>query len=297
MDLFRPGKGGTVDNCAGTSMGVYTGHGAQAVAAVVRHEELLGRPMAVGTDYLPHGGWTDFDPATTCAWQLRPWRKWREERPGSSFVFGVPLLVDGWEGQFARGAAGAFDAAYARAASALVNAGHGDAIIRLGWEPNNRVIGPWQAADGPSGYAALLRRAVAVFHATPGAWFMFELLPSFARGASARCAPSGACTAAATHSQAVAQRVLRRENGRLLRLGRGGVPVVFRPRLGWRKPRRIPGRPCRVCATVSSAGQPRSNWCIRHGRAKFEQTRRDPVRQVSPTRVRWRHVPFERRAP
>ncbi|MFF9012882.1 hypothetical protein ACF09C_07875 [Streptomyces sp. NPDC014870] len=156
-------------------LGVYKGFGAAAVAATVRHEELVGRPMEIGNDYLPHGSWADFEPAAMRRLQLDPWRAWRDERPGSRFVYGVPLLVDGCEGAFARGVAGDFDASYERAARALVAAGHSDALVRLGWEPNNRAIGPWQATDDPAGYAALFRHVVGVFRATPGASFTFEL--------------------------------------------------------------------------------------------------------------------------
>ncbi len=164
-----------IDRSACALLGVYKGYGAEAVAATVRHEGLLGRPVEIGNDYLPHASWTDFDPAAMCRYQLGPWRTWRDERPGSAFVYGVPPLVDGFEGAFARGVAGEFDAAYARAARALVESGHGDAVVRLGWEPNNRAIGAWQATDDPAGYAALFRHVVDVFRATPGAHFTFEL--------------------------------------------------------------------------------------------------------------------------
>ncbi|MFJ5833599.1 hypothetical protein [Streptomyces sp. NPDC093089] len=120
----------------------------------------------------------DFDPVTMHRHQLGPWRKWRDERPGSAFVYGIPMLVDGFAGAFARGVAGEFDEAYVRAARALVESGHGDALVRLGWEPNNRAIGPWQATDDPAGYAALFRHVVEVFRATSGADFTFELSSS-----------------------------------------------------------------------------------------------------------------------
>ncbi|MEU6544814.1 hypothetical protein [Streptomyces sp. NPDC046859] len=157
---------------------MYKGFGAEAVAATVRHEDLLGRPVEIGNDYLPHNGWAEFDPVRMCRYQLDPWHTWRDERPGSAFVYGVPPLVEGFEGAFARGVAGEFDAAYGRAARALVESGHGDAIVRLGWEPNNRAIGPWQATDDPAGYAALFRHVVDVFRATPGSCFTFELSSS-----------------------------------------------------------------------------------------------------------------------
>lgn len=157
---------------------MYKGYGAEAVAATVRHEELLGRPVEIGNDYVPHGSWADFDPVTMRRDQLGPWREWRDERPGSAFAYGIPMLVDGFAGAFARGVAGEFDEAYVRAARALVESGHGDAIVRLGWEPNNRAVGPWQATDDPAGYAALFRHVVEVFRATSGADFTFELSSS-----------------------------------------------------------------------------------------------------------------------
>ncbi|MEU8846271.1 hypothetical protein AB0C70_08560 [Streptomyces sp. NPDC048564] len=157
---------------------MYKGFGAEAVAATVRHEDLLGRPVEIGNDYLPHNSWAEFDPVTMCRYQFDPWHTWRDERPGSAFVYGVPPLVEGFEGAFARGVAGEFDAAYGRAARALVESGHGDAIVRLGWEPNNRAIGPWQATDDPAGYAALFRHVVDVFRTTPGSCFTFDLSSS-----------------------------------------------------------------------------------------------------------------------
>ncbi|MFC7221005.1 hypothetical protein ACFQLX_23020 [Streptomyces polyrhachis] len=157
---------------------MYKGYGREAVAAVERHEELLGRPVEVGNDYLPHGSWADFEPGAMCARQLGPWRRWRDRRPGAAFVYGVPLLVDGCAGAFARGVAGAFDAAYTAVGRALVDSGHPDAVVRLGWEPNNHAIGPWAATADPAGYAALFRHAATVLRATPGAHFTFELSSS-----------------------------------------------------------------------------------------------------------------------
>lgn len=159
-------------------LGVYKGYGEPAIGAVEAHEALLGRPVGIGNDYLPHNAWSDFTGTTATTYQLGPWRAWRDRRPGSLFAYGVPLLVDGCAGQFARGVAGEFDAYYDALARRLVGSGHPDAVVRLGWEPNNTAIGPWQACDDPEGYAELFRHVVTVFRAVPGQAFTFELSSS-----------------------------------------------------------------------------------------------------------------------
>lgn len=158
--------------------GVYKGYGSSAVTAVGSHETLVGRNAEIATDYLPHDAWTRFNTSTMRTDQLDPWRTWRDTRPGSKFIYGIPLLTDSNSGDFSGVVAGTYDTYFDIAANALVAAGHSDAIIRLGWEPNNVNIGPWQATSNPSGYISAYQHVVTRFRAVGGQAFKFELTSS-----------------------------------------------------------------------------------------------------------------------
>lgn len=155
--------------------GAYTGLGDDA--GIVAHEALVGRKLEVVNDYMYNDGtWASFlNKHNIRGTQLDKWRRWRDERPGSKLAWGVALLVGASTGQFTQGINGDFDQYYTSAAEMLVESGHPDAIVRLGWEPNNPDIGPWQATDNPTGYAGLFAHAVTVFRSVSGQNFKFEL--------------------------------------------------------------------------------------------------------------------------
>lgn len=155
--------------------GFYAGSGSTGVSGIASHETLVGRSVEIASDYLPHNSWTVFNASTMRTNQLDGWRTWRDARPGSKFVYGIPLLTDTNTGDFAGVVAGTYDTYFNAAASALVAAGHSDAIIRLGWEPNNSGIGPWQATDNPSGYISAFQHVVTRFRAASGQNFKFEM--------------------------------------------------------------------------------------------------------------------------
>ncbi len=155
-------------------IGLYSGPG--NVAATTSWSQSLGEPVSYGSDYVPYtNGWsTDFDPQ----WLLDPWGSWVNAAPGRRVVLGVPMLENGYAGEFSQEAAGAFDPYFSELASELVQHGLANTVIRLGYEANNPDIGPWQATDNPAGFIAAYRHIVAVMRAVPGANFLFDWNPT-----------------------------------------------------------------------------------------------------------------------
>jgi hypothetical protein len=159
-----------------TLFGAYGGYGSLGgISGTNAVETMVGRRIRVATDYVPHGAWSDFDAATMRTYQFDPWREWRDDRPGSRFVCGIPLLTDADPGDFQGVAAGTYDVYFATVGDALIAAGHADAIVMPGWEPNNSGIGPWQATDDPSGYASAFRHVVTLLRGLSGQNFTFLL--------------------------------------------------------------------------------------------------------------------------
>lgn len=157
-------------------IGMYGGYGSfGGTAGATANETLLGRQMMVATDYLPHDSWTRFNTTTMRDDQLDPWKTWRDARTGTKFVYGIPLLTDDNVGDFAGVVAGDYDSYFTIAGNALVAAGHPDAIIMLGWEPNNANIGSWQATSNPSGYASAFQHVVTLLRGISSNQFTFLL--------------------------------------------------------------------------------------------------------------------------
>ncbi|MEV7794531.1 hypothetical protein AB0O68_21460 [Streptomyces sp. NPDC087512] len=181
----KPKTGGR-DPDDGPRFGQYGGYGSTGVTNLDAVEALVGRSVEIASDYLPHDSWSWFDRTRMRTEQLDGWRAWRDSRPGSGLAYGVPVLTDPSTGDFAKVVAGAYDTYFTAAADALVESGNGDAVVRLGWEPNNPGIGSWQATSDPTGYVNAFRHIVTLFRGRPGARFLFEL--------SSAVGPSGSIT-------------------------------------------------------------------------------------------------------
>lgn len=157
-------------------IGMYGGYGSvDGIPKSDANEVLLQRPMEMATDYIPHDTWAQFNTTTLRTWQLDPWRTWRNSHPGSKFVYGIPVLTAEDVGDFAGVVAGTYDSYFTIAGNALVASGHPDAIIMLGWEPNNATIGAWQATTNPSGYIAAYQHIVTLLRGIGGSSFTFSL--------------------------------------------------------------------------------------------------------------------------
>ncbi|MFD4474692.1 hypothetical protein ACFWPU_01045 [Streptomyces sp. NPDC058471] len=157
-------------------VGMYTGYGDfGGISGQAANESLTGRRMEMATDYLPHDTWSRFNASVMRSEQLDPWRIWRDSRPGSKFVYGLPLLTSSNVGDFSGVVAGTYDSYFTIAGNALVASGHRDAIVMLGWEPNNAGIGAWQATSNPSGYISAFQHVVTLLRGITGNAFKFSL--------------------------------------------------------------------------------------------------------------------------
>lgn len=128
--------------------GVYRGPG--ETAKVDGFGSWLGGSVQA-TDYV--------DPSENATWNpvvFKRWGDWKKAEAGRKFVLGLPLLPK--NGVYWRGLGGQYDAQFRGVAQLLVANGLGDSVVRLGYEPNNPNIGPWQATSNPEAYKQMFRR-------------------------------------------------------------------------------------------------------------------------------------------
>lgn len=138
-------------------------------AGVAAFGTWLGRRPARVVDFLDHRrGWAGIE---NPAWMTQAWA-------GSPYklLISVPLLPAG-TGTLQQGAAGAYNGSFDKLGRALVSAGRGDSILRLGWEFNGNWM-PWQARNDPAAYAAYWRQVVNTMRAVPGQAFKFDWCPN-----------------------------------------------------------------------------------------------------------------------
>ncbi|MCW2608717.1 MAG: putative beta-mannanase, partial [Frankiales bacterium] len=157
----------------GTALsGVYAG--GIKVDAAQQFGTWRGKPVAVAGDFLPGGSWGEVEGPS---WLLGAWSG-KVDR----LVLGVPILP-GAKGSttFAAGIAGSYDAHFTALARNLVDAGHDDAVLRLGWEMNGNWF-PWSIIGHEAEFAAYFRRIVTTMRAVPGADFAFEYNPTLGAG-------------------------------------------------------------------------------------------------------------------
>jgi hypothetical protein len=130
-----------------------------------------GASLSLATDYLDRSSdWGALESAAGIGvWSSSPYR----------LVLGVPMLPDRGRATLARGARGAYDSHFVTLAENLVNAGEGNAYLRLGWEFN----GTWykwrvKNARGAAHFAAYFRNIVTSMRSVPGQAFKFVWNPN-----------------------------------------------------------------------------------------------------------------------
>ncbi|MER7577675.1 hypothetical protein [Streptomyces sp. NPDC126514] len=138
-----------VSPATANGLGVYSGPG--EVGETNNFSSWLNRPVEA-TDYLDPA-WTKWNPQA-----LKRWGDWKNAKPGLKFTLGLHLVPEKG-GSLTAGLRGAYDWHFRVLAQQLVSNGLGDSVIRLGYEPNNPNIGPWQGTSNPDGYKAMYRRA------------------------------------------------------------------------------------------------------------------------------------------
>ncbi|MBT2365773.1 hypothetical protein J7E88_10725 [Streptomyces sp. ISL-10] len=146
-------------------LGVYVGPG--KTDAVKNFQTWLSRSQVHATDYA--------DPSENTQWNqyaFKYWGDWKRTEGHRQFILGLPMLPKG--GNFADGLAGKYDSQFRDLADLMVKNGLGDSVVRLGYEGNNKIIGPWQGTDDPAAYRAMFRRVVTLMRARTGAAFQFD---------------------------------------------------------------------------------------------------------------------------
>lgn len=145
-------------------LGVYAGPGNAATAEAVAAQ--LGGRVPYALDFLPRTSWTAL---TSPTWLAQRWH-------GAPFhlVIGVPMLPDSG-GTLAQGATGAFDPQFHSLAQRLVEAGLGNAILMVGYQPDDEGT-PWFVGSkaAAADYVAFWRDIRSTMAAVQGADFLFE---------------------------------------------------------------------------------------------------------------------------
>jgi hypothetical protein len=150
-----------------SNLGVYEGGG--AVGDIAGFEAWLGGGVGYVLDYLPFANWSEIE---------NPWVA--DQWSGSKYqlVVSIPLIPSSG-GSLGRGARGHYNRHFAEVARNLVNAGHANAIVRLGWEFNGNWY-PWTIGSprGPRRFIRYWRNIVRTMRAVPGAHFRFDWCPA-----------------------------------------------------------------------------------------------------------------------
>ena len=137
----------------------------QSFAAATGAHPLLAGDYLVGSQ-----GWdTMVNAGNLGAWQGSGYR----------LVLGVPIIPDGTGGTLAGGAAGDYNSQFVDLAHNLVNAGDGNAILRLGWEFNTPTYN-WAVSNVTTAkqFAAFWRNIVTAMRSVKGQSFAFVWNPN-----------------------------------------------------------------------------------------------------------------------
>ncbi len=149
-------------------LGVYRGSG--QVARIEEFERWLGREIGYILDFVGRtprsvkAPWKGIDdPSDRC----RPWANDQYR-----LVLSVAILPND-RFTLKRGANGAYDHHWKKFATALVNSGCENAILRLGWEFNG-LFYPWSATGQEELYAGYWRRIVKAIRTIPNQKFSYD---------------------------------------------------------------------------------------------------------------------------
>ena len=124
-----------------------------------------GTRIGVVTDFL---GGTTWNSIADTSWTGHRWAGTRYH-----YVWSMFMLPTQQGGSMAKGAAGAYNGYFKKAAQGLVNNGYGSSTIRLGWENTGNWYA-WSAPKNPTAYAAYWRQIVRTMRSVPGAHFTFD---------------------------------------------------------------------------------------------------------------------------
>ena len=155
---------------AEAELAVYKGAGCDGVKRIGTFETWLGRRADRVVDFLDGKNWAAM--VGSAKWIAQCWRK-----PGYKLALSVPMLPKDKSATLADGARGELDDHFREVARILVENGHADAILRIGWEFNGAWY-PWAASQDPASFVAFWRRIVTVMRSVPGNRFRFDWNPT-----------------------------------------------------------------------------------------------------------------------
>lgn len=130
---------------------------------------MLGRPPEGIVSFAQRDTWEGM--LGSVRWSTRCW-KGQPYRLAQS----VPMLLDKGT-TLAEGAAGAYDQHFEDFAQILVDAGQGNAYLRIGWEFNGSWF-PWAARKDPEAFKVYFKRIADIFRRTKGANFKIVWNPA-----------------------------------------------------------------------------------------------------------------------
>lgn len=155
---------------ADAELAVYKGAGCDGVKRIPAFEAWLGRRADRVVDFLDGKNWAAM--TGSAKWIAQCWQK-----PGYKLALSVPMLTKDKSATLADGARGDLDHHFREIARILVETGHGDSILRIGWEFNGAWY-PWAASQDPESFVAFWRRIVVTMRSVPGNRFRFDWNPT-----------------------------------------------------------------------------------------------------------------------
>jgi Glycosyl hydrolase family 26 len=155
----------------GDTLGVY--RGARNVGGVADFASWVGKDVPYALDFVSGESWSSIESPT---WWTSGWAG-----TGRRVVFSIPILPDSG-GSLQAGAAGQYNSHFVKLGENLVEHGHPNAIVRLGWEFNGRWY-RWSAQHDPAAFAAYWRQIVTAMRTVEGQQFEFEWNPTMGREA------------------------------------------------------------------------------------------------------------------
>jgi hypothetical protein len=162
------------DAVPGPKIGAYLGGGCDGFKRVPAFETWLGRKVDVMVDFLAADSWSAM--VSTASWVGDCWKSMP-----SKVVISIPMLPRDQSSTLADGVDGAYDQHFRNIATILANKGHGNAVIRIGWEFNASWF-PWSSTKTPVAYVNFWRRIVSVMRDVPNTSFRFDWCPVLGSG-------------------------------------------------------------------------------------------------------------------
>lgn len=147
-------------------LGAYLGGGCTGANRLGAFTAWLGHKPQRGLDFLDNRSWDAMEAAAT--WSAKCWKP-----TGLQMTFSIPMLTSDKTTSLEAGAQGAYDHRFRNIAATLVQNGHANAAIRIGWEFNHGWF-PWAAKSNPTAWVGYWRRIVTAMRAVPGSNFTFD---------------------------------------------------------------------------------------------------------------------------